>query len=87
MHAWVAFQADNAYSSTVCSHDAHAGCFQASAVKPAARDESASQRRKRQKLEGGGASTMGGESAGAGSSVAPETVRWMSWSSQRRAFQ
>ena len=61
--------------------------IQANAVKPAAGDESASQRRKRQKLAGGTALAVGEDGADAGAGAAAETVRWMSWSSQRRAFQ
>ena len=60
---------------------------QANAVKPAAGDESASQRRKRQKLAGGTGMAVGDEDTEAGAGAAAETVRWMSWSSQRRAFQ
>ena len=60
--------------------------IQANAVKAAAEDASASQRRKRQKLAGGAGLPTGGEE-GAGAGAGAETVRWMSWSSQRRAFQ
>ena len=61
---------------------------QANAVRPAAGDESAAQRRKRQKLAAGDALTVGGDSsAGIATATAAETVRWMSWNSQRRAFQ
>ncbi len=58
---------------------------QANAVKPATEDASASQRRKRQKLAGGTGVPVGEGGSGAG--AAAETVRWMSWSRQRRAFQ
>ncbi len=57
-------------------------------MKAAAGDESATQRRKRQKLAGGTALAVGEEVTGAvAGAAAAETVRWMSWSSQRRAFQ